>query len=100
VRDAIARALPDAILEALSPTTWVVASASNVRPLLAAIVDAVSEGGGPALVRATRMHARRTRRGTSADESLLQGLVRSRHALPARLATARGVSGVQNPLGG
>jgi hypothetical protein len=99
VHTSIADAIPDATLATLSPTTWVVASDAGVRPLLAAIVAALLDAGGTALVRATRMHAQRTRRGASADESLLQGLVRSRHTLPARLGEAQGVRRVQDPAG-
>jgi hypothetical protein len=99
VRVSLAATTADIVVAALSPTTWVVSARLGLRPLLAAVTAAVHAAGGDALVQAVRMHAQRTRRGGSADESLLQGLVRARHPLPERLGTRVGVSDVQDPAG-
>jgi len=91
---ALSRQLPDAgaAVTELSPTTWVVVARAGVRPLLAGIVRTFLEAAGPVAVSQVRMHAQRVKRGASADEAVLQGLVRSRHPLPGRLATAEEVS--------
>jgi hypothetical protein len=95
--EALAAALPGAVVSVLSPTTWVIAADVGVRSLLATVVRCLQAAGGNAFVAAIRMHAQRTRRGGSADEVLLQGLVRARHPLPARLLGAEEVRLVQNP---
>lgn len=94
---AFAAALPHALISVLSPTTWVIADEQGLRPLLATVVRGLHAIAGPGFVAAARMHAQRTRRGGSADESLLQGLVRARHGLPCRLLDAVEVSDVPHP---
>jgi hypothetical protein len=64
---------------ALATTTWVVAAPGGVRALLQALAANV-----PAEIASeVRLHVQRAARGSSADECLLQALVRCHHRLPA-----------------
>lgn len=98
----LSRRLPEAAatVTALSQTTWVVAARAGVRPLLAALAPAVLEAAGAGAAAAVRLHAQRIRRGAAADEAVLQGLVRSRHPLPARLLAPEEVSSAEDPARG
>lgn len=99
---ALWRCLPEAgaTVTALSESTWVVAAQAGVRPLLAAIVRTLFDAVGVTGAAPVRLHAQRVKRGAVADEALLQGLVRSRHPLPWRLAGALEVSSAQDSARG
>jgi hypothetical protein len=66
----------------LSDTTWVVCTQRPVRALVQALADAIDARGGLGWREGVRLHAQRTRRGASADECLLQSLVRCQAKLP------------------
>jgi hypothetical protein len=99
---ALARAFPavPVAVTALGAATWVVAAPAAVRPLLTAIVRTLFEHLSPADAAAVRMHAQQVRRGAVPDEAILQGLVRSRHPLPSRLAAAKEVPLAQDSARG
>jgi hypothetical protein len=66
----------------LSDTTWVVCTQRPVRALVQALAAAMDARGGLAWREGVRLHAQRTQRGASADECLLQSLVRCQVKLP------------------
>jgi hypothetical protein len=94
-----ALAEPDLGVLALSPTTTIVCARAGVRAVLLALARSLEARGGAAGRTGRRFHAQRTRRGAVADECLLRGLARCRHALPAPPA-AREVLDVSNPARG
>lgn len=70
----------------LGRTTWLVVAPVAVRALLhACAAELRPAAGSPPLL----VHAQRVRRGASADECVLQGLVRCRHRLPAAFSHSK-----------
>jgi hypothetical protein len=70
-------------VHALGTTTWLAVAPGPVRPLLRACAALVAGAPDAAAGAPTLVHAQRVRRGAAADETVLQGLVRCRHRLPA-----------------
>jgi len=99
VGTALRRLLPDprAAVLPLSPTTWVACAPARVRELLVALGAALETTfDAPRLERLT-LHAQYVRRGSSADERLLQGLVRCRHPLSRVRASRPAAGGGRTP---
>jgi hypothetical protein len=89
---------PETIVLELAPTTWTLATPAPVRRLCAAL-DVVLPAD-PDWRRGLRLHAQRARQGSRADEKLLQGLVRCRHALPMQRRRREEVAHVAHPARG
>ena len=67
----------------LSDTTWVLCTRRPARVVLQSLAAALDALRGDAVRTGLLLHAQRAPRGASADECLLQGLVRCRATLPA-----------------
>jgi two-component sensor histidine kinase len=74
---------PAAAVHVLSATTWVVCTPASVRDVLESIGPALVAALGAERLGNVALHAQRVPLGGSADEHLLQALVRCRHPLAA-----------------